>query len=114
MHTTKRYIKYSLSTFLFCVATCTAMFSVSVSAADEESAGSEIRTENQVNINTADAETLALALDGVGVTRALDIIAYREEHGDFETIEQLQEVSGIGPATLERNRMRILLQDRTE
>ncbi|MEX0737979.1 MAG: ComEA family DNA-binding protein [Pseudohongiella sp.] len=114
MNTTKRYFKYSLKVFLFCVGTCAALLSVSVSAADEESSDSEIRVEEQVNINTASAETLALALDGVGATRALDIIAYREENGDFETIEQLQEVTGIGPATVERNRMRILLTDGTE
>ncbi len=44
----------------------------------------------------------------------MDIIAYREENGAFETVEQLQEVSGIGPATLERNRPRILLSDQTD
>ncbi|MEX1196939.1 MAG: ComEA family DNA-binding protein [Pseudohongiellaceae bacterium] len=56
-----------------------------------------------VNINTADADTLALALDGVGSTRAEAIVEYREEHGEFMRVEDLQEVSGIGPATLERN-----------
>lgn len=64
----------------------------------------------QVDINTADAETLALALDGVGVARAMDIIAWREQHGPFTSVDQLQEVSGIGPATLERNRERIIVE----
>lgn len=63
----------------------------------------------QVDLNTADADALALALDGVGEARAMDIIAYREEHGPFTSVEQLQEVSGIGPATLERNRERLLI-----
>jgi competence protein ComEA len=62
---------------------------------------------HQVDINTADADTLALALDGVGITRAEAIVAYREEHGRFVRIDDLQEVSGIGPATLERNRERL-------
>lgn len=62
---------------------------------------------HQVDINTADADTLALALDGVGMTRAEAIVAYREEHGDFMRVEDLQEVSGIGPATLERNLERL-------
>lgn len=62
---------------------------------------------HQVDINTADADTLALALDGVGITRAEAIVAYREEHGDFMKIEDLEEVSGIGPATLERNLERL-------
>ncbi len=114
MHNTKRFIRLGLSTFLFCLTAFSAMFSLSVSAADEDSSAVEIRVEDQININTADAETLALALDGIGMTRAQDIIAYRDQHGDFETVEQLQEVSGIGPATLERNRSRILLADHTE
>lgn len=62
---------------------------------------------HQVNINTADADTLALALDGVGITRAEAIVAYREEHGDFMRVEDLQDVSGIGPATVERNLERL-------
>ena len=52
-----------------------------------------------------------MALDGVGMTRALDIIAYREEHGSFKTVDELERVRGIGKATLERNRSRILLDD---
>lgn len=75
---------------------------------------STVTVEKIVNINTADAEALALALDGVGMSRARDIIAYREEHGDFTTIEQLTEVRGIGAATLERNRHRIILVDLPE
>lgn len=62
---------------------------------------------HQVDINSADADTLALALDGVGMARAEAIVAYREEHGPFMRIEDLQQVSGIGPATLERNRERL-------
>ena len=64
-----------------------------------------------VNINTADAETLALALDGVGLTRALDIIAYREEYGEFKSVEQIQQVRGIGIATFARNRSKIRVSD---
>lgn len=115
MQTAKRFFRLSFNSFLFCLATCAAVVSISVGAnAQESPAPAEISVEQQVNINTADAETLALALDGVGMTRAMDIIAYREQNGDFETVEQLQEVSGIGPATLERNRSRILLSDPTE
>jgi competence protein ComEA len=60
-----------------------------------------------VDINTADAETLAEVMDGVGVVKAQEIVAYREQHGKFQTLEQLLEVRGIGMATLERNRDRI-------
>jgi competence protein ComEA len=115
MKTVRRYFRLGINSFLFCIATGAAVVSVSGIASAQETATSiEISVEDQVNINTADAETLALALDGVGMTRAMDIIAYREQNGEFETIEQLQEVNGIGPATLERNRERILLSDSTE
>ena len=52
-----------------------------------------------VNINTADAQTLD-QLPGIGEVLAGRIIAYREEHGPFETVEELLEVSGIGEAKL--------------
>ncbi|GAB3323097.1 ComEA family DNA-binding protein [Haliea atlantica] len=64
----------------------------------------------QVNINTADANTLAQQLQGVGVARAQEIIRYREQYGPFASIEELSEVKGIGPATLERNRALITLE----
>ncbi len=50
-----------------------------------------------VNINTADANKL-MELNGIGETRAKAIITYREEHGSFESIEDIQKVSGIGPS----------------
>lgn len=67
----------------------------------------EART--QVDINTADAETLALALDGIGLAKAMEIIAYREQNGEFTSIEQLADVRGIGPATIDRNRDRMVI-----
>jgi competence protein ComEA len=70
----------------------------------------EART--QVDINTADAETLAMALDGIGLAKAREIVAYREQNGEFKTIEDLEEVRGIGPATIARNRDRIIFSAR--
>ncbi|MEO1080455.1 MAG: ComEA family DNA-binding protein [Pseudomonadota bacterium] len=57
-----------------------------------------------ININTASASELADALSGVGGARAEAIVRYREQFGPFESIEELSEVSGIGSATIERNR----------
>lgn len=53
-----------------------------------------------ININTADVYDLQ-RLPGVGEKRALDIIAWREEHGPFQTVDELTQVSGIGPGILE-------------
>jgi competence protein ComEA len=51
-----------------------------------------------VNINTADATALE-ALSGIGEVLAAAIVQYRDQHGPFTSIEQLQDVSGIGPST---------------
>ena len=57
-----------------------------------------------VNINTADAETLAAAISGVGITKAEEIVRYREQHGPFSSVEELSMVRGIGSKTIEKNR----------
>lgn len=56
-----------------------------------------------ININTASAEQLSL-LNGIGAAKAAAIINYREQHGPFASIDDLSKVSGIGPATVEKNR----------
>jgi competence protein ComEA len=63
-------------------------------------------TGGMVNINTADEATLE-TLNGVGPVLAAAIIAYRTEHGPFASVDQLDEVSGIGPATLEDLRSQV-------
>lgn len=57
-----------------------------------------------VNINTADALTLAQGISGVGSKRAEAVVAYRQAHGPFRRIEELANVKGIGPKTIENNR----------
>jgi len=61
----------------------------------------------QVNVNEADAETLADVLVGIGASRARAIVEYREEHGRFSTLEDLTQVNGVGEATVMNNRDRI-------
>ncbi|HJF12557.1 ComEA family DNA-binding protein, partial [Corynebacterium falsenii] len=53
-----------------------------------------------VNINTADARLLE-SLPGVGPATAQAIVAHRDSHGPFTSVEQLMEVKGIGPAKFE-------------
>ncbi len=57
-----------------------------------------------VDINTADAATLASAMNGVGEKKAATIVAYREAHGPFRRVEDLSNVKGIGASTVEKNR----------
>ena len=70
--------------------------------------------EERVDVNTADAETIARVLVGVGQSKAEAIVAYREENGRFETVEDLARVRGIGEATVKRNESRISLGDEEE
>ncbi|WP_449427887.1 ComEA family DNA-binding protein [Rhodanobacter umsongensis] len=66
-----------------------------------------------VNINKADAATIASSLDGIGLSKAQAIVAWRDAHGPFKSTDDLAQVKGIGQATLERNRAAILLTDTT-
>lgn len=57
-----------------------------------------------VNVNTADASTLAQELDGIGPARAQAIVEYRQKNGPFRAPEDLLKVQGIGERVLEQNR----------
>lgn len=52
-----------------------------------------------ININTADVYELQ-RLPGIGEARAQDIVAYREEHGPFQSVDELDNVKGIGEGIL--------------
>lgn len=56
-----------------------------------------------VDLNAADSEGLD-ALPGVGPVLAGRILAWREQHGRFSSVDELAEVPGIGPKVLERLR----------
>ena len=62
-----------------------------------------------VDMNAADADTIAQELNGVGLTKAQAIVDYRNEYGRFKSREDLLNVSGIGPHILEANRANIIL-----
>jgi competence protein ComEA len=62
-----------------------------------------------VNVNTADADTIAAELNGIGPAKAQAIIEYREKHGPFKSPEDLSLVKGIGDRTVELNRADILV-----
>ncbi|WP_214269453.1 ComEA family DNA-binding protein, partial [Staphylococcus pseudoxylosus] len=57
--------------------------------------------QGKINLNSA-SETQLLSVNGIGPTKAKSIIEYREQHGNFESVEQLKEVKGIGSKTLEK------------
>lgn len=67
-------------------------------------------TPAKVNINTADARALE-ALPRIGPAMARRIVDYRQSHGPFKTVDDLLDVPGIGPATLEAIRAFIAVSD---
>jgi competence protein ComEA len=81
----------------------------SQAAAVSPKVSSEAQSESEakVSINQADAEALASMLNGVGLKKAEAIVRYREQNGPFSEVDQLQEVPGIGPSLVERNRDRL-------
>jgi len=62
-----------------------------------------------VNINQADAAVLSSELNGIGEKKAQAIVDYRTQHGPFNTLEDLQNVKGIGDQTIEKNRDKMTL-----
>jgi competence protein ComEA len=66
-----------------------------------------------VDINTADAATIAKELQGIGLSKAQAIVAYREKNGSFKNAEDLRKIKGIGAKTLERNRANIRMETAT-
>ena len=57
-----------------------------------------------VDINTADAATLASAINGVGEKKAATIVEYRKTNGPFASVDELVRIKGIGAGTIDRNR----------
>ncbi len=64
----------------------------------------------QVNINTADQAELE-KLPGIGPGKAAAIIRFRQEHGPFETAEELMQVPGIKEATFSKLKEYVIVWD---
>ena len=76
--------------------------STSASAGHEDWLDTLLKGE-VIDLNTAGVADLG-RLPGIGQTRAQAIVEYRQEHGPFETVDELTRVSGIGPGILEQLR----------
>ncbi|MDP2243895.1 helix-hairpin-helix domain-containing protein [Pseudomonas sp.] len=99
----KRY----LSSLLCAVLTATTL---SISAAETTNTAPakpavvQVAEVGKINLNTADVSMLERELSGIGETKAKAIVAYREAHGAFASVDELLEVKGIGESILAKNR----------
>lgn len=96
---TRRIVTLSVLAALAAAPAISATTTATVSAASVE----------KININTASVKELQ-KLDGVGRGVAQRIVDYREAKGPFKRGEDLRKVEGVGAATFERNRERIVVK----
>lgn len=90
-----RLIAVLLSFFIICAA---------LHAHPAEIAESPTQLLNKIDLNKADVFTLTGSFKGIGKKRAQAIIAYRESHNGFKSIEELAEIRGLGSHFVEVNR----------
>jgi competence protein ComEA len=96
---TRRLVTLSVLAALAAAPAITVATPAAVTAASAE----------KVNINTASVKELQ-KLEGIGRGVAQRIVDYREANGPFKRGEDLRKVEGVGPATFERNRERIVVK----
>ena len=63
----------------------------------------------KININNASAEQIASTMTGIGESKAKAIVDYRSSHGKFKSVQDLENVDGIGSKTVEKNKDKITL-----
>ncbi|MGU5697365.1 ComEA family DNA-binding protein [Aeromonas allosaccharophila] len=93
---------------------CLPLFSQPAQAADkaapkQTTTATVAKEGGKLNINTATLAELT-SLKGIGDKKAQAIVDYREKQGKFTSVDQLADVNGIGPATLEANRDMIIVK----
>jgi competence protein ComEA len=66
-----------------------------------------ITVSDKININSADLSTLTGSYKGIGKKRAEAIIAYRESHHGFKSLEELADVRGLGQHFVDVNREKL-------
>lgn len=96
--------RYLLQPLIILLITCLGLSSAQFAYAAKKSAEP---VPASVNINQADAEQLSSRLKGVGAAKARAIVKYRQQHGDFSSLEDLLAVRGIGSKLLADNKDRI-------
>lgn len=92
---------------------CAAVFLVAVGFVFQSHNGlSAAEIEGKVNINTATEKQIAV-LPGVGPKLASEVVNYRKTNGDFQEIEDLKKVNGIGDKKFEKMKNFIVIEGDT-
>lgn len=81
--------------------TATIFFSISAMAADQQDM-------EPVNVNQASYQELDQGLLGVGPRIAMEIVKHRDQHGPYQSIDDLDRVKFVGATILEKNKGRIV------
>lgn len=68
------------------------------------------QVQQQININSASASEIADPLKGICLKTAQAIVAYRDANGDFQSLDALTMVKGVGRKTLKKNKQHIVLE----
>ncbi len=93
-----KYIAILLSFFVI---------SAPIQAASLPPAEASNKSSHKIDLNKADLSTLTGSFKGIGKKRAEAIIAYRDSHQGFKSIEELAEVKGLGQHFMESNRAKL-------
>ena len=101
------YLRIVVASFLLFMG---SMVSTSSVMAESAELSTQLSTQQAVNINTADAETLSAALKGIGLKKAQAIVTHREQYGQFKTLNELTDVKGIGAGTVAKNEAVIIVE----
>ncbi|MEF9840646.1 MAG: helix-hairpin-helix domain-containing protein [Lachnospiraceae bacterium] len=75
---------------------------------NQESPGEDATKEGQVNLNTASKEAL-MTLPGIGEAKANSILQYREQQGEFVSIEDIKQIEGIKDGVFQKIKDRIIV-----
>jgi competence protein ComEA len=65
------------------------------------------KTQTRIDLNHANSEALSHTIKGIGPKKAEAIVAYRDEHHGFKSLDELREVKGIGDKFMEKNKTEI-------
>lgn len=87
---------------------CFSFLGMSYADADDKTIATE-SSVLRIDINQANSAQLAKHLLGVGLVKAAAIVEHRARYGDFNSIDELSAVQGMGKVLVEKNRDKIRL-----